>query len=205
MTSSSSRSRGCVANARASSSLRWSIVVRSRAGACCLAESPTKSIASPAFARATSSLRSRNNAPVITLARTVILPNGLATWNVRAKPCAQIVVRPQAHELATEGPHRAGIRPVITGDEIEARRLAGAVWSDQRDRLAFVDRKAQILNGAQSAEPPAEVANNECLSHRAEPLLRALGPAWTSLAAMSVKTPIRPAGRYRITAIRMRL
>src|ERR1035437_1610866 len=41
MTSSRSRSRGSVASARAISSRRWSIVVKSRAGVCSLADSPT--------------------------------------------------------------------------------------------------------------------------------------------------------------------
>src|SRR5580700_695703 len=71
--------RGSVASARAISSRRWSIVVKSRAGACSLAASPTNAIASRALARATSSFLSRRNAPVITLAKTVIPPNGLAT------------------------------------------------------------------------------------------------------------------------------
>src|SRR6202050_3689253 len=63
---------------------------------------------------------------------------------------------------------QGGIGPVIAGDEIEARRLAGAVRPNERNRLAVADGKAQVLNGAQSAEPPAEMTNDEGLSHRGE-------------------------------------
>ena len=115
------------------------------------------------------------------------------------------VVRPQADEFAAERGDRTGVGPVKAGDEIEARRLAGAVRPDQRDGFAFVDRKAQVLNGAQSAEPLAEVADDERLSHRAG-LPSAPGAALQRCAyRRRVSTPISPLGRHRITAIRMRL
>src|SRR4029077_3212918 len=89
MASSRSSSRGCVASARAISRRRWSMVVRSRAAVLSREDRPTKSMASRAFSRAASGLRSRRKAPVITLASTVMPPKGLATWKVRARPCAQ--------------------------------------------------------------------------------------------------------------------
>ena len=80
MTSSSSNSRGSVASARAISSRRWSMVVRSRAGVCSLADEPDEfDRLARLLARATSGFLSRRNAPVITFASTVIPPNGLAT------------------------------------------------------------------------------------------------------------------------------
>ena len=79
-----------VAAARAISSRRWSIVVKSLAAVCAFAASPTNSIASSALARAAATWRSRRKAPVMTFASTVIAPKGLATWKVRAMPSAQI-------------------------------------------------------------------------------------------------------------------
>jgi hypothetical protein len=54
------------------------------------------------------------------------------------------VVWAQADELAAERQDRAGIGAVEAGDQVEARRLAGAVRPDQRDRLAFPDGKVEI-------------------------------------------------------------
>ena len=89
MTSSSSKIFGWVASARAISRRRWSMVVRSLAAVLARAESPTKSMASRAASRAAATWRSRRNAPVMTLASTVMAPKGFATWKVRARPSAQ--------------------------------------------------------------------------------------------------------------------
>src|SRR5690349_4101570 len=79
------------------------------------------------------------------------------------------VVSAETRELATEGDDRAGIGAVIAGNEMEARRLAGAVGADERHGLALGDRKAQILHRAQAAEALAQIADDERLSHRAPP------------------------------------
>src|ERR1700728_2556379 len=83
-------------------------------------------------------------------------------------------MRPQAHEFPAEGQHRASVGPMITSDKIETRRLTGTVWSDQSEGFALVDREADVLHGAQSTKPPAEVTDDQRLSHRAALLLREL-------------------------------
>ena len=82
-------------------------------------------------------------------------------------------VRPQPDQFAAERGDRAGVGAIITGDQIETRGLAGAVGSDQRDGLAVAHGKAEILDRAQAAEPFAQIADDERLSHRAALLLRA--------------------------------
>src|ERR1700722_13373232 len=84
------------------------------------------------------------------------------------------VVWAQPDELATERQARAGIGAVEAGDQVEARRLAGAVRPDQCDRLAFADGKVENLDRAQAAEALANVAYDECFSHRGS--LRARAP-----------------------------
>ena len=61
------------------------------------------------------------------------------------------VVWPQPHEFTTEGKRRTGVRAMKAGDEIETRGFAGAVRSDQRDGLAFVDGK---LRSCTARSPP---------------------------------------------------
>ena len=55
------------------------------------------------------------------------------------------VVRAQAHEFTTEGKRRTGVRAIVAGDEIETRGFAGAVRPNERNGLAFVNGKADVL------------------------------------------------------------
>src|SRR5262249_58715408 len=82
--------------------------------------------------------------------------------------CADIV-GPETHELAAEGNDRAGIGPVIAGDEMEARGLAGTVGADERHGLTLRHRKAQVLHGAEPTEAFAQRADEKRLSHLASP------------------------------------
>src|SRR5665213_4258137 len=79
-------------------------------------------------------------------------------------------MRPQTDDFAAEGDDRTFVGPVKAGDQMEARRLTRAVWPDQRNGFIFVDRKAQVLNGAQPAESFAEVADDKRFSHRSRPV-----------------------------------
>ena len=45
----------------------------------------------------------------------------------------------EARHVAASECHRASVRRVEAGDEIEHGRLAGAVRADDADKLAFVD------------------------------------------------------------------
>jgi hypothetical protein len=56
-------------------------------------------------------------------------------------------------ELPAEQKHRAGVEQHATGDRLDQRRLAGAVWSEQADELArpHLERHAREgVNGAVS-------------------------------------------------------
>src|SRR5271156_683948 len=79
------------------------------------------------------------------------------------------VVWPQAHEFTTEGKRRTGVGAVKAGDEIETGGFAGAVRANERNGLAFVNSKAEVLHRAKPAKPPAKVANDQGFSHRAAP------------------------------------
>ena len=101
----------------------------------------------------------------MTLASTVMAPNGFATWKVRARPCAQMscglrptISRPNAMTEPESGAVKAG-------DEMKARGLAGAVRSDQRDGLVFLHRKTDVLHRAQAAEPLAETPDDQRVRH----------------------------------------
>ncbi len=76
------------------------------------------------------------------------------------------VMRPQAGDVPAERRDRTRVRPVEAGHQIEAGRLAGAVGPDQRDGFVVLDREADVLNGAKSAEPLAHVPDDEHISHR---------------------------------------
>ena len=51
----------------------------------------------------------------------------------------------------------SGVRPQQRADDIDKRRLAGAVRPDQRDELAFLDGNADVVDGARIAEIPLQV------------------------------------------------
>ncbi len=55
------------------------------------------------------------------------------------------------------------------GDEMKARGLAGAVRPDQRHGFVFLHGEADVLNGAQTAEPFAEAADHERICHDLAP------------------------------------
>ena len=87
-------------------------------------------------------------------------------------------------------------------DQIKTRGLAGAVRSDQGYGFAFLHRKADVLHGAQSAEPLVETANDQRFGHGAAFAGRADDRA-ARRAASSERKPMIPVGRHRITAIRI--
>ena len=75
------------------------------------------------------------------------------------------LVGAQPGDLPPECHHRPGVRPLEPGDQVEARRLAGAVRAQQRHGLVLGDREAHILHRAQPAETLAEVFDDENVSH----------------------------------------
>ena len=67
--------------------------------------------------------------------------------------------------FAVEG-DLAGIRPVEPRDQVEERRLAGAVRSDQAGDLTVLDAERDVVHGDDAAEPPRHALNRE-QGHRA--------------------------------------
>src|SRR5262249_35856536 len=70
-------------------------------------------------------------------------------------------LRREARHVAAFEAHRAGIGLVEAGDEIEQRRLAGAVRAYDRDELLFGDIETDGIDGSEAAEPPGEAADLE--------------------------------------------
>src|SRR5439155_22887508 len=70
--------------------------------------------------------------------------------------------------LAVE-PDRALRRRQHAGDEIEQRRLAGAVGADQTDDLAAADRDRDVAVGDEAAEPLPDATSFEERGHRVAP------------------------------------
>ena len=58
-------------------------------------------------------------------------------------------------------PDGAGIRLQGAGEEIERRRLARTVRSDQADDLGFADRHRQSVHGHEAAEPAGQAFDLE--------------------------------------------
>ncbi len=83
--------------------------------------------------------RSRVCAPISTLSSTLRLANTRPCWNVRAMPSAAIASGGSRSIGAAFEQDLAGVRPVEAADQVEHRRLAGAVRADEADELAFVD------------------------------------------------------------------
>ena len=53
------------------------------------------------------------------------------------------------------------------GQQIDQRGLASAVRTDQSDDLALIERKAEIVDGLDAAEVPAEILGHQDRSHAA--------------------------------------
>ena len=65
-----------------------------------------------------------------------------------------------------------GIRLEHAVDQIEQRRLAGAVRPDEAENFALFDGEAQIVHGLQPAEAPADAVEFEDRRHSSTRLVR---------------------------------
>ncbi len=81
-----------------------------------------------------------------TLERTRDL-RGASDAHVAADVC-----RTTRHVDAVER-HRAGVGPQVAGDQVEQRRLAGAVGPDDPDRVTLGDLERQTVDDREAAEP----------------------------------------------------
>ena len=96
-------------------------------------------------------------APTVQFSSTVMAPSGCTIWCVRASPCARDAIGRHAGDVDAAKHDTAGIRREDAVDEIEQRRLAGAVRADEAEDLVFGDGEAQILHRGETAEALAQV------------------------------------------------
>ena len=97
----------------------------------------------------------------LTFSLTVMLRKSRRDWNVRAMPSCVILCGRAARRCSGR---RSGCRPrgrVDAGDEVEDRRLAGAVGPDDADDLALAGRRGRALHGVQAAEGQARALQLE--------------------------------------------
>src|SRR5262249_1722713 len=112
---------------------------------------------------------------MIALANTVRQGKRLSLWNTKPRsPPGPRTARPSS----ATSPEVAGSRPPVEGrlaggggreerDDAPKRGLAAARRADDRDELAALDRKIDVLQRLQFAERLAEVGDLELARHRA--------------------------------------
>src|SRR5665213_2450847 len=84
--------------------------------------------------------------------------------------------RRQARELLTEQRHRAAIGAQLAGDQVEQRRLAGAVGTDDEAALARRDGEIDAARDAEAAERLLELSDRQRGHGRASSAARAARP-----------------------------
>ena len=191
ITSSSSSSLGSVASARATSSFLRSGKVRLSASWSRRSARPSRFRMPSAAARASASAR-----PAMQGADRDVLQNAQSLEGPHdlegpADACVAHAIGPQAGDLPSVEPHRAGARRMDAGDHVEDRGLARAVGTDQRVDRAGRHGEADVVHGAQAAEGLAQAVDLEARAAHLRPI-RAASHGHT------------PAGRYITMASRAR-
>ena len=79
----------------------------------------------------------------MTFSITLMLRNRRSVWNVRATPRCVIVCGARPTRLSPSSRISPLVGPVDAGDEVEQRRLAGAVRPDDADDLVLVDLRGR--------------------------------------------------------------
>ena len=87
----------------------------------------------------------------MTFSVTVRSGKGLSFWKVRATPRPAMLVRAQASDVVSVEDDPAGIERLEAGDQVEQRRLAGAVRPDDAEDLALVHVEGDVRVGGQAA------------------------------------------------------
>ena len=91
-------------------------------------------------------------------------------WKVRAMPWRATCVRPhRARRVSPRNRDLALLRVVEAVDDVQHRRLAGAVRADDRPDLALADVEGDVLDRGHAAEAQRDVA--ELHQHVADPAL----------------------------------
>ena len=82
-------------------------------------------------------------------------------WNVRAMPRAHALFGRKRRDVAAVEQDRARGRREEAADQIEERRLAGAVGADHGAQLARLDGERDVVDGDQAAEALRDVVDLE--------------------------------------------
>ena len=88
-------------------------------------------------------------------------------------------------DLAPVDADRARVRPVDAGDDLDQRRLAGAVLAQQRMDLAGTDVEADVVQRPHAGERLAQALDRQHRRVRTSVFaaLACIGPPWSELAA----------------------
>src|SRR5262249_44480969 len=99
----------------------------------------------------------------------------------------------------------AGIGPELPVDDVEAGRFAGAVRADQCQELAFLDREAHVVDGAQGPEGLRQGGNSEHAHrrHRHEAPSFARPPTMPAGNASTSRRMIPPSSACQYSVWRM--
>src|SRR5205085_1046654 len=92
-------------------------------------------------------------------------------------------VRRRAEEAPAGQAELAGVGPVEAGDNVEERRLAGAVRPDQPDDLVLARVERDTVEGDDAAEAPADVLDVEEGGHRPKYPKPCFSARWSSWAS----------------------
>ena len=108
-----------------------------------------------------------NKAPTVTFSRTDKPGNGFITWKVRPMPRWAAAVRRQAVDARALEPDLALVGRKRAADQVDERRLAGAVGPDQPEDLAACERETDVVDRYEPLE-----ASGYWREHRAEAMRR---------------------------------
>src|SRR6266568_5245053 len=142
ITSSSSRSFGAVASARATSRRRFSAGISSLASASARWASPVNSSTSLALLRASPVDVVRTSAPTMTLSITDMVSKLLTTWNVRASPRAQRAVAGHAVTSSPSNrtlPSLGRITPAIRLNKVDLPAPFGPIRPTSSPRSILIE------------------------------------------------------------------
>ena len=101
----------------------------------------------------------------MTFSVTVRSGKGLSFWKVRATPRPADAIGPQAGDIAAVQEDAAGVGRLEAGDQIEQRRFAGAVGTNDADDLALVHIEGDVSVGGQAAVALRQALNVKEQAH----------------------------------------
>ena len=114
--------------------------------------------------------------------------SALGVWNVRTRPRRATVRAALAVDPLAGERHAAAVGAHEPGDDVEERRLAGAVRADQGRDGAGLDRERRGVDGSDAAVVLPHLVRLEERGHS---------------STISSRSPNRPCGRNSMSAIRI--